>query len=52
MTGKDFVELGALAPGIIEGAVGGLEPASKHAAVLCVDALRRLLAVSPRSVSE
>ena len=27
----------------IEAALGGLEPASKHAAILCVDAVKRLL---------
>jgi nitrogen fixation protein NifU and related proteins len=43
MAGKTYGELTVLAPGIIEGAVGGLEPASKHAAVLCVDAVRQLL---------
>ena len=43
MAGKTYGELALLAPGIIEGAVGGLEPASKHAAVLCVDAVRQLL---------
>jgi nitrogen fixation protein NifU and related proteins len=43
MTGKTREELNALAPSIIEDAVGGLEPASRHAAVLCVDAVRRLL---------
>src|SRR5437870_11136259 len=39
MTGKDGAELAALAPTVIESALGGLEPASKHAAVLCVDAV-------------
>jgi nitrogen fixation NifU-like protein len=43
MTGKDRAQLAALSPAVIEEAVGGLEPASKHAAVLCIDALRRLL---------
>lgn len=43
MTGKTLRELTALAPSVIEDAVGGLEPASQHAAVLCVDAVRRLL---------
>src|SRR5579863_9159485 len=46
MTGKTRAELRLLAPGIVEDAVGGLEPASKHAAVLCVDALRQLLAAA------
>jgi nitrogen fixation NifU-like protein len=43
MTGKTREELTALVPSVIEDAVGGLEPASRHAAVLCVDAVRRLL---------
>lgn len=43
MTGKERTQLAALSPAIIEDALGGLEPASKHAAVLCVDALRSLL---------
>jgi len=49
MTGKSYGELTQLAPAIIEAAVGGLEPASKHAAVLCVDAVRQLLAAAPRN---
>ena len=44
MTGKSRLELGMLAASVVEDAVGGLEPASKHAAVLCVDAVRRVLA--------
>ena len=47
MTGKSLGELAALAPATIEAAVGGLEPASKHAAVLCVDAVRQLLRALP-----
>jgi NifU-like protein involved in Fe-S cluster formation len=43
MTGKTREELTALVPSVIEEAVGGLEPASRHAAVLCVDAVRRLV---------
>jgi len=43
MTGKSRVELKAVSAQVIEDAVGGLEPASKHAAVLCVDAVRRVL---------
>ncbi len=43
--GKTVVDLRALTPGAIEEAVGGLTPESKHAAVLCVDAVRRLLSV-------
>jgi NifU-like protein involved in Fe-S cluster formation len=43
MTGKSWDELRTLTPQMIEDLVGGLEPASKHAAVLCVDATQRLL---------
>lgn len=43
MEGKSREELRALTPLVIEELVGGLEPASKHAAVLCVDAVKRLL---------
>jgi nitrogen fixation NifU-like protein len=45
MIGKSRLELGTLAGGVIEDAVGGLEPASKHAAVLCLDAVRTVLLV-------
>ena len=44
MAGKSRAELIALTPSVIEDLVGGLEPASKHAAVLCVDGVKRLLA--------
>lgn len=44
MIGKSREELKALTPGEIEDLVDGLEPASKHAAVLCVDAAKRLAA--------
>lgn len=50
MAGKNYGELNALAPAVIEEAVGGLEPASKHAAILCVDAVRQLLAAAPKFV--
>jgi nitrogen fixation NifU-like protein len=40
--GKSSAELGSLRPADIEEAVGGLIPESKHAAVLCVDAVRAL----------
>lgn len=43
MVGKSLAELKTLRAETIEDAVGGLEPASKHAAVLCVDALKQLL---------
>jgi nitrogen fixation protein NifU and related proteins len=44
--GKTRAQLAELTPGIIEEAVGGLEPESKHAAILCVDGLRSLLKAS------
>ncbi len=44
MSGKSPADLAALTAPVIEAAVGGLEPASQHAAVLCVDAVRSLLA--------
>ena len=43
ITGKNRPELLALGAADIEAALGGLEAASKHAAVLCVDAVKRLL---------
>lgn len=43
MTGKSRAELATLTAAVIEEALGGLEPASKHAAVLCVDGVKRLL---------
>ena len=43
MIGKSSGELKALTPAVIEELVGGLELASKHAAVLCVDGVKRLL---------
>ena len=49
MVGKTQSELEALTPAKLEEAVGGLEPASKHAAVLCVDAVKSLLRVAPHS---
>lgn len=42
MAGKSREELKVLQPETIEDLVGGLEPASKHAAVLCVDAAKAL----------
>lgn len=41
--GKRPAEIAAFQPAIIEEAVGGLAPESKHAAVLCADALKLLL---------
>jgi nitrogen fixation NifU-like protein len=43
MTGKSLAELRSLTAAAIEAELGGLEPASKHAAVLCADAVKRLL---------
>ena len=43
MVGKTRAELEALKPAVIEAAVGGLQPESKHAAILCVDGVRALL---------
>ena len=43
MTGKSRAELAEVTADGIEAAVGGLEPASKHAAILCVDGVKRLL---------
>jgi nitrogen fixation NifU-like protein len=47
MEGKSRAELELLSAAVIEDAVGGLEPATKHAAALCVDGLKRLLAAAP-----
>jgi hypothetical protein len=43
MHGKTRAELAALKTDAIEAAVGGLIPESKHAAVLCVDGVKKLL---------
>lgn len=42
MHGKTRAQLLDLAPGVIEQALGGLQPASKHAAVLCVDGAKAI----------
>jgi nitrogen fixation NifU-like protein len=44
LTGKATKEIATLRASDIEEAVGGLSAESKHAAVLCVDAVRALLA--------
>jgi nitrogen fixation protein NifU and related proteins len=46
ITGKTSAELKQIQPAIIEEAVGGLAAESKHAALLCVDAVRVLLTAS------
>lgn len=50
MLGKSAAELASLAPATIEEALGGLPPASRHAAALCVDCVKALLrsSQSPR----
>jgi nitrogen fixation protein NifU and related proteins len=45
MLGKSRADLAALTPAIVESAVGGLIPESKHAAALCVDGVKALLNV-------
>ena len=44
MRGKSRTELAAFQPAVVDEAVGGLPAASKHAAVLCADGIKRLLA--------
>lgn len=46
MTGKSRAELRGLRAADVEHAVGGLQPESKHAAVLCVDGVKALLKAS------
>ena len=43
MVGKSRAELQGLTAAMVEGLVDGLEPASKHAAVLCVDGVKKLV---------
>jgi nitrogen fixation NifU-like protein len=42
--GKSPAELAAFRPAIVDQAVGGLRAESKHAAALCADAVKKLLA--------
>ncbi len=44
MAGRSRDELGQLGTSDVEKAVGGLEPESKHAAQLCVDGIKAMLA--------
>ena len=44
LLGRTRGELSAVKAGDLEAAVGGLIPESKHAAVLCVDSIRAVLA--------
>lgn len=46
MSGRTAAELRALRAADIEEAVGGLIPESRHAAVLCVDAVRKVVNVA------
>ncbi len=41
--GKSAADLAAFRPALIDEAVGGLPAESKHAAILCADAVKRLL---------
>lgn len=43
LTGKSRAEIGTFSPGMVDAAVGGLPAESKHAAVLCADAVKALL---------
>jgi hypothetical protein len=47
--GKSRADLTAFRPAIVDDAVGGLPPASKHAAVLCSDGLKALLRLETRT---
>lgn len=47
LVGKRREELAAFRAAVIDEAVGGLPNESKHAGVLCADAVKRLLAVTP-----
>ncbi len=44
LAGKSRTELAAITPGAVEEALGGLPAESRHAAALCVDAVRALIA--------
>ena len=49
MTGKSRADLAGVQTATVEAAVGGLSAESKHAAVLCVDGVKRLLAAGDRA---
>ena len=51
MQGKTPAELKTVTTEQIDEAVGGLIPESKHAAALCVDAVKKLLANLPRGIA-
>ena len=46
MTGKTKQELKSLTAAAVEELIGGLEPESKHAAALCVDAVKALVRIA------
>lgn len=48
MTGRAREEIATVDAASVEEAVGGLSRESKHAAVLCVDAVRALLKAQPK----
>ena len=47
LTGKTRGEAAAIQAADVEDSIGGLIPESKHAAILCVDAVKKLLAAWP-----
>jgi nitrogen fixation NifU-like protein len=49
--GRRIAELGSITPADIEAGLDGLPPASRHAAVLAVEALRRLLEAAERAAA-
>jgi nitrogen fixation NifU-like protein len=51
MLGKTRAELQALTLADVERSVGGLIPESQHAAALCIDGIRKLIAVSRDDVA-
>jgi nitrogen fixation NifU-like protein len=52
MRGKTRADLAALRPEMVEAEVGGLIPESKHAAILCVDGVKKLLQAGAGGVSD
>lgn len=48
LTGKTLPQIGSLQASDIADAVGGLDPESRHAAVLCVDAVHALVRAAGR----
>jgi nitrogen fixation NifU-like protein len=47
MTGRHRDEIACFRASMVDEAVGGLPTASKHAGVLCADAVKRLLTAAP-----